>query len=47
VRPDFGPGPYEAVEEFLAAFPGRLEPDPAREAKFGMTFAPCGYFTKT
>jgi cephalosporin hydroxylase len=47
VRPDFGPGPYEAVEEFLAGFPGGLAPDPAREAKFGMTFAPRGYFIRS
>jgi cephalosporin hydroxylase len=47
VRPDFGPGPYEALEEFLAAHPGAFEPDSAREGKFGLTFAPRGYLIKT
>jgi len=47
VRPDFGPGPYEAILEFLAARPGVLEPDAAREAKFGATFSPRGYFRKS
>jgi cephalosporin hydroxylase len=44
VRPDFGPGPYEAVVEYLARHPGRLQPDPAREHKFACTFAASGYF---
>ena len=46
VRPDFGPGPMEAIEEFLRSNPGVLEADREREAKFGCTFAPRGYFTK-
>jgi cephalosporin hydroxylase len=46
VRPDFGPGPMEAVEEFLGASPGLLAPDIAREEKFGCTFAPRGYYLK-
>lgn len=46
VRPDFGPGPYEAVEAFLAAQPNLLVHDRAREAKFGHTFAPRGYFVR-
>jgi cephalosporin hydroxylase len=46
VRPDFGPGPYEAIEEFLAAHPGMFVPDSAREAKFGATFAPRGFLIK-
>jgi cephalosporin hydroxylase len=46
VRPDFGPGPMEAIEEFLKTSPGMLVADPAREQKFGCTFAPGGYFTK-
>jgi cephalosporin hydroxylase len=46
VRPDFGPGPMEAIQDFLSANPGELTPDPAREEKFGCTFAPRGYFTK-
>jgi cephalosporin hydroxylase len=47
VRPEFGPGPYEAVEEFLAAHPGQLVNDPAREMKFGFTAAPRGYFMRS
>jgi cephalosporin hydroxylase len=46
VRPDFGPGPYEAVDAFLAAHPDLLVHDPDREAKFGYTFAPHGYFVR-
>lgn len=47
VRPDFGPGPYEAIEEFLAAHPEMFVPDSAREAKFGTTFAPRGFLVKS
>ncbi len=47
VRPDFGPGPMEAVEEFLRAHPAALAADTAREEKFGCTFAPRGYYRKT
>jgi cephalosporin hydroxylase len=47
LRPDFGPGPFEAIEEFLAGNPGLLEHDSARENKFGLTFAPRGYLVKT
>jgi len=46
VRPDFGPGPMEAIEDYLSARPGELLPDTPREEKFGCTFAPKGYFTK-
>jgi cephalosporin hydroxylase len=46
VRPEFGPGPYEAVEAFLAAHPNALIHDEARERKFGYTFAPMGYFIR-
>ena len=46
VRPDFGPGPYEAVDAFLAAHPGLLARDQQREEKFGQTFAPKGYFVR-
>jgi cephalosporin hydroxylase len=46
VRPGFGPGPYEAVDAFLAAHPGLLLHDREREAKFGHTFAPNGYFVR-
>jgi cephalosporin hydroxylase len=44
IRPDFGPGPTEAIEEFLAANPG-FEVDHERE-KFFMTFNPGGYLRR-
>lgn len=47
LRADFGPGPYEALEEFMSAHPGEFERDAAREEKFGFTCAPRGYLTKT
>jgi cephalosporin hydroxylase len=46
VRPDFGPGPMEAIEDYVSAHPGELIPDTPREEKFGCTFAPRGYFAK-
>lgn len=46
VRPDHGPGPLEAIRAFLAERPGVLRPDPAREAKFGATFAVEGYYLR-
>ncbi|MGI9648280.1 MAG: CmcI family methyltransferase [Acidimicrobiia bacterium] len=46
VLPDYGPGPYEAVEEFLGAHPGAYHHDETREAKFGFTFAPNGYLVR-
>ncbi len=47
VREDFGPGPYEAVEEYLANNPAYLLPDTSRNEKFGVTQAPDGYFIRT
>lgn len=47
VRLDFGPGPYEAVKQFIASHPGLLNHDAKRERKFGATQAPLGYFIKT
>ncbi len=44
VRPDFGPGPMEAIVEYLAANPGKLMADTAREGKFGCTFAARGFY---
>jgi cephalosporin hydroxylase len=44
VRPEFGPGPLEAVEEFLTGNQHRLQADRIREEKFGCTFAASGYF---
>jgi len=46
VRPEFGPGPMEAIEEFLKSNRDLLAPDSEREEKFGCTFAPRGYYTK-
>ncbi len=46
VRADFGPGPYEALEEFLSQNPGVFVHDVARETKFGFTAAPNGYLVK-
>lgn len=47
VRPEFGPGPMEALEEFLRLHPQMFLPDLEREAKFGYTAAPSGYLVKT
>ncbi len=44
VRPEFGPGPMEAIVAYLAANPGRLLADDAREAKFSCTVAARGYY---
>jgi cephalosporin hydroxylase len=44
VLPEHGPGPWEAIEKWLAANPGILHHDVERENKFGVTFAPNGYY---
>ena len=46
VRPEFGPGPYEAVTEFMQTHGAEFEHDRAREAKFGHTAAPRGYYLR-
>ena len=46
VRPDSGPGPMEAIRDYIKTNPGVLIPDLAREEKFGATFAPEGYYVK-
>lgn len=46
VRPEHGPGPWEALDDYLAEAPGMLIHDAAREAKFGATFAPRGHFIR-
>jgi cephalosporin hydroxylase len=44
VRPDWGPGPHEAIEVFLKEQPGFVR-DAARE-KFYLTFNPGGYLRR-
>lgn len=44
VRPEFGPGPMEAIMQYLAEHPRRLQADSVREAKFGCSFAASGYY---
>lgn len=44
VYPSFGPGPFEAIEEFLAKDPS-FEPDKSRE-KFLVSWNPRGYLRK-
>jgi cephalosporin hydroxylase len=46
VRPDFGPGPMEAIRDYLAEAPGLLTHDRDREAKFGATYAARGYYVR-
>jgi len=47
VRPEFGPGPMEALEEFVRLHPQMFLADVEREAKFGFSAAPTGYLVKT
>jgi len=44
ILPKFGPGPMEAVQEFLQSSPD-FQPDRSRE-KFGMTFNPNGFLKR-
>lgn len=46
VRALHGPGPWEALDQFLAESPGLLTADAARDARFGATFAARGYFVR-
>ncbi len=46
VLPDWGEGPYEALEEYTAAHPNDYRRDELRELKFGWTFAPHGYLIR-
>ncbi len=46
VRPEHGPGPMEAIAQYLDEAPGLLIHDRAREAKFGATFAARGHYVR-
>lgn len=46
VLPGWGPGPYEALEAYLAEHPRDYVRDAAREAKFGFTFATRGFLVR-
>jgi len=46
VRPGWGPGPYEALHEFLDAHPTAYTQDKDRELKFGWTHAPEGFLIR-
>ena len=46
VLPSHGPGPYEAIQEYLRAFPHDYDSDVERERKFGFTFAPKGFLRR-
>ena len=43
---NFGPGPYEAVEEFDRLYPNVFWHDTKRETKFGFTWNPNGFLVK-
>ena len=46
VLPGWGAGPYEALEEYHARFPGDYLVDCEREGKFGFTFAVNGFLVR-
>ncbi len=46
VLPDWGPGPYEAIERYESEFPDDYRNDGEREQKFGFTFAPRGFLIR-
>lgn len=46
VWPSFGPGPYEAIQEYFSRFPGDYVHDTGREKKFGFTLAPNGFLIR-
>ncbi len=47
VLPQFGPGPYEAMEAYFAEFPNDFERDHMRESKFGFSFATNGFLVRS
>jgi len=46
VMPSYGPGPFEARDEYFCEFPDDYKFDTAREAKFGFTFATKGFLIR-
>lgn len=46
VRADFGPGPYEALMEYVQRHPDDYVRDERRERKFGFTAAPRGFLVR-
>ncbi|HEX3156115.1 MAG TPA: CmcI family methyltransferase [Candidatus Angelobacter sp.] len=42
----FGPGPYEAIQEYIRKYPQDYEQDFERERKFGFSFAPNGFLRR-
>jgi cephalosporin hydroxylase len=46
VGKSFGPGPYEAIQEYSRMFPHDYEHDFDRERKFGFSFAPNGFLRR-
>lgn len=46
VNRSFGPGPYEALQEYFRMFPSDYEHDSDRERKFGFSFAPNGFLRR-
>lgn len=46
VLPAWGPGPWEAIEEYEKMYPNDYTHDREREHKFGFTFAPNGYLVR-
>ncbi len=47
VLPNWGPGPWEAIDAYEAEHPGDYLRDEASEARFGFTFAPRGFLRRT
>jgi cephalosporin hydroxylase len=46
VYPSHGPGPFEAIEQYVREFPGDYTRDTEREGKFGFTWAPNGFLIR-
>ena len=46
VWPSYGPGPFEAIEEYFREYPEDYRRDNVREAKFGFTFATSGFLIR-